>query len=215
VYDFPSDAKAKAIPYGVYDEDKRHGWVTLGLSKATPQFAVNAIRRWWEAIGKVQYAHSTHLMIEADSGGCNGHRPRLWKYALQQWANEIGLVITVCHYPTGASKWNPIEHQLFSQISRNWVGTPLKTLDTMLAFIRGTITTKGLKVEAGLMKIGGLRTFFLPVNLRVFVPFWVLGKDRSVLLACFLHAILGYPLIPLIKTVHSHGRRSALYQPTP
>lgn len=149
-YDFPSDAECRATPYGVFDQQANHALVNIGTSAATPQFAVASIRRWWELFGKLRYPNAQHLLVEADAGGCNGHRPRMWKWELQQLANNIGLPITVCHYPTGASKWNPIEHRLFSQISRNWEGVPLKNLEIMLAFIRGTSTTKGLTVDATL-----------------------------------------------------------------
>lgn len=149
-YDFRSEAEHRAIPYGVYDQRANHGFVMLGISAATAMFAVAAIRRWYESHGKSRYAGATHIMIEADAGGCNGHRPRLWKRELQNWADETGLTITVCHYPTGASKWNPIEHRLFSQISRNWAGTPLRSLEKMIGLIRGTKTTAGLSVDAEL-----------------------------------------------------------------
>lgn len=99
-------------------------------------------------MGADRYPQGHPLLIEADAGGCNGHRPRVWKYGLQQLANETGLTLTVCHYPTGASKWNPIEHQLFRQISRNWAGSPLRSYDILLGFIRGTSTDKGLTVDA-------------------------------------------------------------------
>ena len=147
-YDFPSDAEGKAIPYGIYDVQANHGWVNVGISAATPEFAVASIRQWWQQVGTKRYPQGNHLLIEADAGGCNGHRPRVWKYGLQQLANDTGLTITVCHYPTGASKWNPIEHRLFSQISRNWAGRPLRSYKLMLSFIRGTRTEKGLWVEA-------------------------------------------------------------------
>ena len=122
---------------------------SLPLRRPTrTELAVAAIRRWWTQVGQRRYPHAHHLLIEADAGGCNGYRPRLWKRALQQLANDTDLAITVCHDPSGASKWNPIEHRLFSQISRNWAGHPLRTLPTMLGFIRGTTTTTGLAVEA-------------------------------------------------------------------
>lgn len=149
-YDFPSDAEYKATPYGIYDARENHGFVSVGTSANTSQFAVTAIRRWWLQFGKKRYSKTRHLLIEADAGGCNGHRPRLWKWELQQLANETGLSITVAHYPSGASKWNPIEHRLFSQITRNWAGFPLRSLDIMLNFLRGTSTTKGLVVDAEL-----------------------------------------------------------------
>ena len=109
-----------------------------------------AIRQWWLQFGKKCYSKAKHLLIEADAGGCNGYRPRLWKWELQQFANEIGLSITVVHYPSGASKWNPIEHRLFSQVSRNWAGSPLRSLEVMLKFLCGTTTSKGLIVDAQL-----------------------------------------------------------------
>ena len=108
VYDFPSDAECRATPYGVYDQQANHALVTVGTSAATPQFAVASIRTWWHSVGPAHYPDAHHLLVEADAGGCNGHRPRLWKRELQHLANETGLAITVCHYPSGASKWNPI-----------------------------------------------------------------------------------------------------------
>jgi len=149
-YDFPSEAECKATPYGIYDNQANHALVVVGKSAITAQFAVSSIKYWWEQIGHIRYPQANHLMIEADAGGCNGHRPRLWKWELQKLVDEIDLPITVCHYPSGASKWNPIEHRLFSQISRNWAGYPLRTLTIMLNFIRGTTTTKGLTVDAEL-----------------------------------------------------------------
>jgi len=146
--DFPSDAECRATPYGVYDQRANHALVSVGTAAATAQLAVASIRRWWECRGRERYPKADHLLIEADAGGCNGHRPRLWKRELQQLANDTGLAITVCHYPSGASKWNPIEHRLFSQISRNWSGHPLRSLPIMLRLIRGTTTTTGLTVEA-------------------------------------------------------------------
>ena len=146
--DFPSEARCRATPYGVYDQAANHALVSVGTHAVTAELAVAAIRRWWTQVGQRRYPHAHHLLIEADAGGCNGYRPRLWKRALQQLANDTDLAITVCHYPSGASKWNPIEHRLFSQISRNWAGHPLRTLPTMLGFIRGTTTTTGLTVEA-------------------------------------------------------------------
>ncbi len=146
--DFPSDAECRATPYGIYDQQANHALVSVGSSAATASFAVASIRRWWGLFGNARYPDAHHLLVEADAGGCNGHRPRLWKRELQQFSNDTDLSITVCHYPTGASKWNPIEHRLFSQISRNWAGHPLRSLTTMLGFIRGTTTTKGLTVEA-------------------------------------------------------------------
>jgi len=149
-HDFPGDADCRAVPYGIYDLARNHGHVAVGTSANTGEFAVQAIRDWWTACGRRDYAGQRRLLIFADSGGSNGCRPRLWKRELQQLADETGLSITVCHYPRGASKWNPVEHRLFSQISRNWAGQPLRSLDIMLAFIRGTTTQTGLRVTAHL-----------------------------------------------------------------
>jgi len=150
VYDFPSEAECRATPYGIYDALYNHALVMVGTSANTSMFAVASITRWWEKFGSIHYPNTNHILIEADAGGSNGHRTRLWKHELQKLANNTGLMITVCHYPTGASKWNPIEHKLFSQISRNWAGSPLRSLSIMLALIKGTITTKGLIVDAEL-----------------------------------------------------------------
>ena len=149
-YDFPSDATCRATPYGIYDSQANHALVRVGQSAVTAEFAVAAIKSWWQQFGRVRYPQARHLFIEADAGGCNGHRTRLWKSELQRLVDEIALPITVCHYPSGASKWNPIEHRLFSQISRNWAGCPLRSLVVMLSLIRGTTTTKGLTVDAEL-----------------------------------------------------------------
>lgn len=149
-HDFPGDAQCRAIPYGIYDLTQNRGHVCVGTSADTSQFAVRSIRDWWRRFGRRWYAGRRHLLIEADSGGSNGCRPRLWKRELQQLANETGLTITVCHYPRGASKWNPADHRLFGPISRNWSGTPLRDLPTMLGYLRGTTTRTGLRVTARL-----------------------------------------------------------------
>ena len=128
VYDFPGDAECRAIPYGVYDVHHKRGHVSVGTSADTPQFAVHSIRDWWKRTGSKQHADAKELLITADSGGSNGHRPRLWKRELQRWADEDGLAITVAHYPRGASKWNDIEHRLFGPITNNWAGQPLRSL---------------------------------------------------------------------------------------
>ena len=162
VYDFPSQAQYRATPYGIYDIASNQGHVCVGISSDTPQFAVDAIRGWYRSKGMARYGESTEqLMIEADAGGSNGCRPRLWKYALQLWADREGLEITVCHYPSGASKWNPIEHRLFSFISENWAGYPLRNLDIMLALIRGTQTRQGLRVGA----VRNLKTY--PTQIKI------------------------------------------------
>lgn len=152
-HDFEQDALGKAVPYGIYDLEHNHGYVYVGQSADTPQFAVEMIVRWWQEIGKNLYPNANKILILADAGGSNGCRPRLWKQQLQELlANQLGLTVTVCHYPTGASKWNPIEHRLFGPISLNWAGQPLKTFEFMLACIRGTDTDTGLQVDAFLVE---------------------------------------------------------------
>lgn len=151
-HDFPSDASGKAVPYGVYDTEHNDGHVYVGQSSDTPQFAVEAIVVWWRTIGCHRYPNATHILILADSGGSNSARSRCWKQQLQtQFADVFGMTIMVCHYPTGASKWNPIEHRLFSQISQTWAGVPLTTFDHVLQGIRRTRTKTGLTVGATLV----------------------------------------------------------------
>jgi hypothetical protein len=142
--DFPQDAIGKAIPYGIYDLGRNEGYVVVGTSHETPAFAVAAIRSWWLEVGRHHYRSKQELLIQADSGGANGNRCWLWKWGLQQLADEFGLTITVTHYPTGASKWNLIEHRLFCHISSNWAGQPLISFETVLKFIRTTTTETGL-----------------------------------------------------------------------
>lgn len=149
VHDFPHDALMRAVPYGIYDVGSNRGSVYVGTSADTPEFAVTALAHWWEEEGRKLFPHATHLLILADAGGSNGYRTRSFKLHLQeQFSDRYGLSVTVCHYPTGCSKWNPIEHRLFSQISLNWAGKPLRTLDIMLKYIRGTSTQSGLTVRA-------------------------------------------------------------------
>ena len=149
VHDFPHDALGRAVPYGIYDVTRNRGTMYVGSSGDTPEFAVDAIARWWESEGHPTFPHAADLLILADGGGSNGWQPRLWKQQLQaRLSDPLCLTVTVCHYPTGCSKWNPIEHRLFSHISLNWAGKPLRTWETMLAYIRGTTTTTGLKVRA-------------------------------------------------------------------
>lgn len=147
-YNFPSEAVAKAVPYGIYDIARNVGHVEVGTSKNVPRFAVDSISRWWFTIGVFAYVGATQLLILADSGGSNGCRPWMWKKLLQEFADASGLKITVRHYPRGASKWNPIEHRLFGMISKNWAGHPLRSVRIMLSLIRGTTTTTGLIVTA-------------------------------------------------------------------
>ncbi len=150
-YDFPSYADGYAIPYGIYDLMYNLGYVAVGQSANTPEFAVDAIVWWWQQFGRPLYPDAPELLILADGGGSNGYRPRRWKEQLQlKLADAMGLVVTVCHYPTGASKWNPIEHRLFSQISKTWEGTPLTSYDVILDGLRSTKTYTGLRVEATL-----------------------------------------------------------------
>ncbi len=152
-HDFDQDALGKAVPYGIYDLAHNLGYVYVGQSADTPQFAVEMIARWWQEAGSLLYLGKHRLLILADAGGSNGCRPHLWKQQLQeQLADRLGLQITVCHFPTGASKWNPIEHRLFGPISVNWAGKPLRTFDTLLAYIRGTVNATGLQVKAFLVE---------------------------------------------------------------
>jgi DNA-binding phage protein len=150
VYDFVGPNSEHAIPYGVYDIRQNAGWVNVGIAANTAQFAVQSIRSWWYVMGKALYAGAKTLVVTADSGGGNGYRVRLWKYELQKFADEIGLAIKVCHFPAGTSKWNKIEHRLFSFISMNWCGQPLLTYEIIVSLIAGTRNASGLRVNAEL-----------------------------------------------------------------
>lgn len=147
-HDFPSWAAGHGIPYGIYDVGRNAGYVVIGTSHETPAFAVAAIRRWWIQVGRKHYSGSNRLLIEADGGGANGSRNAAWRAGLQALADEFGLIITVTHYPPGASKWNPIEHRMFSLISENWAGEPLANYETMLKFIRRTRSSTGFHCKA-------------------------------------------------------------------
>ena len=148
-HDFRSDADARAVPYGIYDVQANLGTVFVSTSHDTPGFAVDCVETWWRTEGYQRYAEARHLTILADGGGSNGCVCRAWKYGLQhQLCNRHGLTVTVAHYPTGASKWNPIEHRLFSEISKHWAGQPLDNLETILNYIRTTTTATGLRVRA-------------------------------------------------------------------
>ena len=147
VYDFIDKELGKAAPYGVYDVTKNTGWVSVGISSDTAEFAVESIRQWWYEMGQEIYKNAPDIMITADCGGSNGYRVRLWKYELQQLANELGKAITVCHFPPGTSKWNKIEHKMFCQISQNWRATPLVNLQTIVELIGNTTTTTGLIIK--------------------------------------------------------------------
>jgi hypothetical protein len=152
VHDFRNDAVGRAVPYGLYDQQHNRGTVYVGQSADTPAFAVDNIVRWCQTERLEYFPQATHLMIEADSGGSNSCRSRVWKRDIQEKvADQFGLTITVCHYPTGASKWNPIEHRLFSEISKTWAGCPLHSFDAILDYIRDTKTQTGLTVQAHLV----------------------------------------------------------------
>lgn len=149
-HDFPDPTLGKAIPYGVYDLEHNEAGVSIGIDHDTAEFAVAAIRRWWTRLGKKRYPSAKRLVITADSGGSNGARNRLWKLELQRFANRTGLIIEVCHFPPGTSKWNRIEHRLFCHITRNWQGIPLETIEILVQLIGATRTQQGLEVHAWL-----------------------------------------------------------------
>ncbi|WP_433521380.1 ISAzo13 family transposase [Nocardia pseudovaccinii] len=149
-HDFPSSAVGKAVPYGIYDPTGNTGWVNVGTDHDTATFAVASLRRWWSSVGSVGYPDATHLLITADAGGSNSYRTRAWKTELAALAAEVGLQITVCHFPPGTSKWNAIEHRLFSHISSNWRGWPLTSHDVVINTIAATRTRTGLTVAAEL-----------------------------------------------------------------
>jgi hypothetical protein len=150
IYDFSSLSEGPAIPYGIYDEQHNEGFVNVGMTHDTAEFAVESIQRWWQWSGQRAYPQAKRLLITADGGGSNGSRPRLWKRCLQRFADQYGLDVTVCHYPPGTSKWNKIEHRLFSFISIHWRGEPLTTYETIIELISHTTTKKGLRVTATL-----------------------------------------------------------------
>jgi hypothetical protein len=148
VHDFGDKNLGKVSPYGVYDLSKNKGWVNVGISADTAQFAVHSIRCWWYIMGEEAYSRARELLITADCGGSNGHRVRLWKVELQKLATELETEISVCHFPPGTSKWNKIEHKMFSYITKNWRSKPLITRETVVKLIAGTRTTKGLEIRA-------------------------------------------------------------------
>jgi hypothetical protein len=160
-HDFRDDALERAVPYGLYDPRRDRGWVYVGLSADTAAFAVDAVAHWWAHAGRRAYPGADELLLLCDAGGSNSCRARLWKQQLQEkLADRWQLWVTVCHYPRGASKWNPVEHRLFSRLSSNWAGKPLRTLATFLACIRGTATEAGWPVGATLLDRayeGGIR----------------------------------------------------------
>ena len=149
-HDFPDPRLGKAVPYGVYDIHGNVAGVSVGISHDTAEFAVGAIRRWWEKLGRARYGRAKRILVTADSGGSNSARSRLWKRELQAFADETGLIVEVCHYPPGTSKWNKIEHRVFCHITRNWRGRPLETLEVVVESIAATTTETGLEVHAWL-----------------------------------------------------------------
>ena len=148
VYDFVDKTLGKANPYGIYDPTANVGWVSVGVDHDTAEFAVETLRRWWEKMGRSRYPAATELLVTADGGGSNGSRVRLWKVALQRLADQTGMSISVCHFPPGTSKWNKIEHRMFSHISMNWRGKPLFSHEVVVNLIASTTTRAGLKIEA-------------------------------------------------------------------
>jgi hypothetical protein len=151
-HDFRSEAAGIALPYGVYDIAANHGCLFVGTTHDTPAFAADNLLRWWDYHGRRRYPHADQLLVLADSGGSNGARTRAWKHCLQsKLCDRRGLTVTVCHYPTSASKWNPIEHRMFSEISKNWAGRPLHSYETVLNYARTTCTSTGLRIDAYLV----------------------------------------------------------------
>jgi hypothetical protein len=148
VYDFIDKELGKVSPYGIYDQFANEGLINVGIDHDTAEFAVESIKRWWIKMGRPRYPNATELLITADGGGSNGSRNRLWKIKLQEFVNESGLNVSVCHFPPGTSKWNKIEHKMFSYISMNWRGRSLMSIETIVNLIANTTTKKGLKVDA-------------------------------------------------------------------
>jgi transposase len=149
-HDFPDKKKGKAVPYGIYDIHRNEAAVSVGISHDTAEFAVSAIDRWWKNLGRKNYLGTKRLLITADCGGSNSVRARLWKFELQRFADKTGMVLEVCHYPPGTSKWNKIEHRVFCHITRNWQGVPLETYEIVVALIAGTTTETGLEIHVWL-----------------------------------------------------------------
>lgn len=150
VHDFPDKVLGKVIPYGVYDEATNSGWVSVGIDHDTAECAVETVRRWWRHMGSEVYPQATRLLITADGGGSNGSRCRLWKVELQKLAEELGLRISVCHFPPGTSKWNKIEHRMFCHITENWRGRPLVSREVVVNLLGHTTTKTGLAIRSEL-----------------------------------------------------------------
>jgi hypothetical protein len=180
VHDFPDKEKPKALPYGVYDMGANEGWMSIGDDHDTSAFAVNTIRRWWETMGRARYPDATTLMVTADAGGSNGYRNKLWKVELAKLAAETGLAITVCHFPPGTSKWNKIEHKMFSFVTINWRGRPLTSYQVIVNLVAATTTETGLRLlaewEQGAFPIGVVVTddelAAVPLNGHDWHPEW-------------------------------------------
>ena len=190
VHDFADPALGKVAPYGVYDITANTGWVNVGTDADTGQFAVESIRRWWTTMGSAAYPGSTRLLITADSGGSNGSRLRLWKTELAAFATESGLAITVCHLPPGTSKWNKIEHRLFSAISRNWRGRPLESHEVVIETLKAVTTKAGLTVHAE------LDTNTYPRGLRIPDKDMKTLETRGILTRHQFHGDWNYTLTP-------------------
>lgn len=180
-HDFRSDAKGIATPYGIYDLGRNEGSMFVGTSHDTPAFAANNIAKWWRGHGRKNYPGAKSLLILADGGGSNGARVRAWKWELQeQLVNPYGLKVTVCHYPTGASKWNPVEHRLFSEITKEWSGQPLVSFEAIAELIRGTKTKTGLRVTCRLVrrifptaqKVSDAQMRLLSLSPHPILPLW-------------------------------------------
>lgn len=179
-HDFPSEALGKAIPYGIYDLQANLGTISVGTSRETPEFAVDSIERWWLDEGRVRYPGATQLAVLADCGGANGPNNRAWKCALfERLVQRHRITVVAAHYPPGASKWNPIEHRLFCEISKNWAGRPLDAWETLLNYIRTTATRTGLAVKAHLIdrlyervKISDAQMRALPITRPSDLPMW-------------------------------------------
>jgi hypothetical protein len=179
-HDFPDEETGKAVPYGIYDVAANAGWVNVGTDGDTAAFAVESIRRWWQAAGALAYPDAARLLITADAGGSNGYRTRAWKTELAALAAQAGLDITVCHFPPGTSKWNKIEHRLFSAISMNWRGRPLTSHEVIVQTIAATTTRTGLTVQAELdtglyptgVKVSDQQMAALPITRHHFHNDW-------------------------------------------
>jgi transposase len=188
-YDFPEQADGKAIPYGVYDLANNSAWVSVGIDHDTAVFAVATIDKWWQYMGKKKYPNARRLFITADGGGSNGHRLWLWKHELARLATTTGLDIIVSHYPPGTSKWNKIEHRLFSRITQNWRGRPLETYQTIVNLIANTTTTTGLTVRCE------LDPNLYPTKIKLTNP----QKESIPLTRHFFHGDWNYTITPRIE----------------